>query len=148
MIDTLAHIVSLYPSLCRPLHTALSNVALRHLNGSAPNPTSSTMLEACSRLYSALPHTGGKVGAAGLWRKALDDTIAFAWGAFLQLRTTYSDSGGYLVLTGESVKTDCMRGSQRILMSQDLHLLLRTPLWEFRSLSIASERVHASLGIC
>ncbi|KAI0335615.1 hypothetical protein GY45DRAFT_1316983 [Cubamyces sp. BRFM 1775] len=92
VIDTLAHIVSLYPSLCRPLHTALSNVALRHLNGSAPNPTPSAMLEACSRLYSVLPHTGGKVGAAGLWRKALDDTVAFAWGAFLQLRTTYSDS--------------------------------------------------------
>ncbi|KAH9899725.1 rRNA processing/ribosome biogenesis-domain-containing protein, partial [Cubamyces lactineus] len=92
VIDTLAHIVSLYPSLCRPLHTALSNVALRHLNGSAPNPTSSAMLEACSSLYSVLPHTGGKVGAAGLWRKAMDDTVAFAWGAFLQLRTTYSDS--------------------------------------------------------
>ncbi|KAI0638331.1 rRNA processing/ribosome biogenesis-domain-containing protein [Trametes polyzona] len=89
VIDTLAHIVSLYPSLCRPLHTVLSNAALRHLNGSAPNPTPVAMVEACSRLYSVLPLTGGKVGAAGLWRKALDDTVAFAWGAFLQLRTTY-----------------------------------------------------------
>ncbi|KAI0352983.1 hypothetical protein OH77DRAFT_1427754 [Trametes cingulata] len=91
VIDTLAHIVSLYPSLCRPLHTALSNVALRHLNGSAPNPTPSSLVIACSHLYSVLPLTGGKVGAAGLWRKSLDDTVAFAWGAFLQVRSTYSD---------------------------------------------------------
>ncbi|KAL1944305.1 hypothetical protein VTO73DRAFT_3490 [Trametes versicolor] len=89
VLDTLAHIVSLYPSLCRPLQTALSNVALSHLNGSAPNPTPVAMVEASSRLYSVLPLTGGKVGAAALWRKSLDDTVAFAWGAFLQLRTTY-----------------------------------------------------------
>ncbi|KAI0677400.1 rRNA processing/ribosome biogenesis-domain-containing protein [Trametes maxima] len=91
VLDTLAHTVSLYPSLCRPLHAALSNTALRHLNGSAPNPTPNAMVEACSRLYCLLPITGGKVGAAGLWRKSLDDTIAFAWGALLQLRTTYPD---------------------------------------------------------
>ncbi|KAI0832574.1 rRNA processing/ribosome biogenesis-domain-containing protein [Trametes gibbosa] len=89
VLDTLAHMISLYPSLCRPLHTALSNAALRHLNGSTPTPTPTALVDACSRLYSTLPLTGGKVGAAGLWRKSLDDTIAFAWGAFLQLRTTY-----------------------------------------------------------
>lgn len=93
VLDTLAHIVSLYPSLCRPLQTALSNVALSHLNGSAPNPTQVAMVEASSRLYSVLPLTGGKVGAAALWRKSLDDTVAFAWGAFLQLRTTYPNQG-------------------------------------------------------
>ncbi|KAI9000871.1 rRNA processing/ribosome biogenesis-domain-containing protein [Trametes punicea] len=89
VLDTLVHIVSLYPTLCRPLHSALSNVALRHLNGSAPSPTPKSMVEACSRLYSILPLTGGKVGAAGLWRKAVDETVAFIWGAFLQLRTTF-----------------------------------------------------------
>ncbi|KAI9056538.1 hypothetical protein FKP32DRAFT_1599270 [Trametes sanguinea] len=91
VIDTLSHIVSLYPSLCRPLLGPLSNVALRYLNGSAPTPTASSMVEACSKLYSVLPLTGGKVGASGLWRKSLDDTLAFVWGAFLQLRTTYND---------------------------------------------------------
>ncbi|KAI0650589.1 rRNA processing/ribosome biogenesis-domain-containing protein [Trametes meyenii] len=91
VLDTLAHIVSLYPSLCRPLHAALSNTALRHLNGSSPNPTPDAMVEACSRLYCVLPLTGGKVGATGLWRKSLDDTIAFAWGALIQLRSTYPD---------------------------------------------------------
>ncbi|KAL7282519.1 hypothetical protein ACG7TL_003990 [Trametes sanguinea] len=91
VIDTLSHIVSLYPSLCRPLLGPLSNVALRYLNGSTPTPMSTSMVEACSKLYCVLPLTGGKVGAAGLWRKALDDTLAFVWGAFLQLRTTYDD---------------------------------------------------------
>ncbi|CDO76547.1 hypothetical protein BN946_scf184982.g6 [Trametes cinnabarina] len=91
VIETLTHIVSLYPSLCRPLHGALSHVALRYLNGSTPTPTATAMVEASSHLYSVLPLTGGKVGAAGLWRKAIDDTVAFVWGAFLQLRTTYDD---------------------------------------------------------
>ena len=85
--------VSLYPSLCRPLHTQLSNIALRSLNGSTPTPTSSELVEAASRLYAVLPLTGGKVNAPTLWRKSLDDTVAFAWGAFLQVRTTYSDRG-------------------------------------------------------
>ncbi|KAI0722827.1 rRNA processing/ribosome biogenesis-domain-containing protein [Earliella scabrosa] len=87
-LDTLTHIVSLYPSLSRPLHGSLSNLALRRLNGSAPTPTSYEHLEACARLYAVLPLTGGKVNAPNLWRKSLDDTVAFAWGAFLQLRTT------------------------------------------------------------
>ncbi|EJF56606.1 hypothetical protein DICSQDRAFT_71225 [Dichomitus squalens LYAD-421 SS1] len=92
-IDTLEHIVSLYPSLCRPLHNQLSNVALRSLNGSAPTPMSDKLVEACSRLYAVLPLTGGKVNAPSLWRKSLDDTMTFAWGAFLQVRTTYPDRG-------------------------------------------------------
>ncbi|KAI0720268.1 rRNA processing/ribosome biogenesis-domain-containing protein [Cerioporus squamosus] len=93
-IDTLTHVVTLYPSLCRPLHGSLSTVALRHLNGSSPTPAPSECVEACSRLYAVLPLTGGKVNAPNLWRKSLDDTVAFAWGAFLQLRTTSPD-GGY-----------------------------------------------------
>ena len=48
---------------------------------------------ACSKLYAVLPLTGGKVNAPNLWRKSLEDTIAFAWGAFLQLRTTYPNRG-------------------------------------------------------
>ncbi|KAI0750951.1 rRNA processing/ribosome biogenesis-domain-containing protein [Daedaleopsis nitida] len=93
VLDALAHVVSLYPSLCRPLHGSLSNIALRSLNGSAPTPTSRELLEASSKLYATLSLTGGKVNAPNLWRKSLDDTIAFAWGAFLQLRTTYPTQG-------------------------------------------------------
>ncbi|TFK94656.1 hypothetical protein K466DRAFT_475938 [Polyporus arcularius HHB13444] len=92
-LDTLTHIVTLYPSLCRPLHGSLSTLALRHLNGSAPTPTSGERVAACSRLYAVLPLTGGKVNAPNLWRKSLDDTVAFVWGAFLQLRTTFPDQG-------------------------------------------------------
>lgn len=110
VLDTLAHMVSLYPSLCRPLQTALSNVALSHLNGSAPNPTPVAMVEASSRLYSVLPLTGGKVGAAALWRKSLDDTVAFAWGAFLQLRTTYPNQGMFVNIS-ISQRVRCSKSS-------------------------------------
>ncbi|RPD67014.1 hypothetical protein L226DRAFT_477086 [Lentinus tigrinus ALCF2SS1-7] len=92
-VETLTHIVTLYPSLCRPLHGSLSTLALCHLNGSSPTPTPSGHVEACSRLYAVLLLTGGKVNAPNLWRKSLDDTIAFTWGAFLQLRTTFADRG-------------------------------------------------------
>ena len=85
--------MSLYPTLCRPLHGQLSNAALRSLNGSAPTPVPTELVEACSRLYAVLPLTGGRVNAPNLWRKSLDDTVAFAWGAFLQVRTTYADRG-------------------------------------------------------
>lgn len=93
VLETLAHMVSLYPSLCRPLHAQLSHVALRSLNGSTPTPVPSELVAASSRLYAELPLTGGKVNAPTLWRKCLDDTVAFAWGAFLQVRTTYPDCG-------------------------------------------------------
>ncbi|KAM5534268.1 hypothetical protein V8D89_010878 [Ganoderma adspersum] len=93
VLETLAHMVSLYPSLCRPLHAQLSHIALRSLNGSTPTPVSGELVEASSRLYADLPLTGGKVNAPTLWRKCLDDTVAFAWGAFLQVRTTYPDRG-------------------------------------------------------
>lgn len=52
-----------------------------------------SLLESASRLYGVLHHTGGKVGAANNWRKSLDDTLAFGWGAFLGLRTTFNRSG-------------------------------------------------------
>lgn len=93
VLETLAHMVSLYPSLCRPFHAQLSNVALRYLNGSTPTPVPSELVDASSRLYTVLPFTGGKVNAPTLWRKSLDDTVAFAWGSFLQVRTTYPDRG-------------------------------------------------------
>ena len=93
VLEALALIVSLYPSLCRPLYAQLSQVALRSLNGSTPTPVPSELVAASSRLYAELPLTGGKVNAPTLWRKCLDDTVAFAWGAFLQVRTTYPDRG-------------------------------------------------------
>jgi hypothetical protein len=92
-MKSLARLVPLYPTLNRASYPALSSLSLRFLNGSAPNPTSEALLEAASRLYTVLPFTGGKVGAANLWRKAVDETLAFGWSAFLALRTTFPEEG-------------------------------------------------------
>lgn len=92
-MNTLSSLVSTYPSLHRTLQTQLSSLALRFLNGSAPRPTPRVLQESASGLYAVLHHTGGKVGGANQWRKAVEDTLAFARGAFLGLRTTFSSSG-------------------------------------------------------
>lgn len=98
-METLAHLVPLYPTLHRAMLQSMSSVSLRYLNGSTPKPMSPSLLQAASSLYAVLHHTGGKVGAINQWRKSLDDTLAFAWGAFLGLRTTFKTSGKLLSYT-------------------------------------------------
>ncbi|KAG5342288.1 hypothetical protein C0989_003417 [Termitomyces sp. Mn162] len=97
ILTTLARLVPLYPTLYRPSYTALSTLVLRFLNGSAPNPTSDSLLRSASRLYTVLHFTGGKIGAANLWRKSLDETLVFGWNAFLALRTTFPSDDSPLV---------------------------------------------------
>ncbi|THH14397.1 hypothetical protein EW146_g5930 [Bondarzewia mesenterica] len=89
VINSLAQVIPLFPTLHRALHAPLTAFTLRELNGSAPKPTNESLLNASSRLYAVLPVTGGKVGAANLWRKSLEDTLAFVWNALLALRTTF-----------------------------------------------------------
>ncbi|KAG6903450.1 hypothetical protein C0995_005473 [Termitomyces sp. Mi166 len=93
ILTTLARLVPLYPTLYRSSHAALSTLVLRFLNGSAPNPTSDSLLKPASRLYTVLHFTGGKVGAASLWRKSVDETLLFGWNAFLALRSTFLNEG-------------------------------------------------------
>ncbi|RDB22742.1 Pre-rRNA-processing protein rix1 [Hypsizygus marmoreus] len=93
ILESLTKLVPLYPTLNRASHAALSALTLRFLSGNAPNPTRMPLLEAASQLYSVLPHTGGKVGAANLWRKSVDETLAFGWSAFFALRTTFPTEG-------------------------------------------------------
>ncbi|KAI0065940.1 hypothetical protein BV25DRAFT_1613288 [Artomyces pyxidatus] len=88
-LETLAELIPLYPTLHKSLYGSLTTLCLRHLSGSAPKPTTVTLLSATSRLYAVLPVTGGKVGAANLWRKGIDETLTFAWAAFVALRTTF-----------------------------------------------------------
>jgi hypothetical protein len=92
-LTTLARLVPLYPNLHRPSYAALSALPLRFLSGNAPIPINKTLLEAASRLYATLHFTGGKVGAANLWRKALDETLGFIWSAFFALRSTFPTEG-------------------------------------------------------
>lgn len=90
MLETLSHIVPLYPALHRSLSDSLSKFSLLYLNGAAPQPVPVQLVQSASQLFSVLHHTGGKVGAATQWRKSMDDTISFAWGSLLSLRTTFS----------------------------------------------------------
>ncbi|KAH7930701.1 hypothetical protein BV22DRAFT_1000146 [Leucogyrophana mollusca] len=90
-IRTLATLVPLYPTLHRALAAALTALCLQILNGSAPSATDEELLESASRLYAVLHFTGGKVGAANLWKKSVDETLQFSWTAFLALRTTFPE---------------------------------------------------------
>ncbi|GLB33999.1 putative rRNA processing/ribosome biogenesis [Lyophyllum shimeji] len=103
ILETLTILVPLYPTLNRPSHAAISALSLRFLDGSAPNPTSSPLLEAASRLYAVLHFAGGKVGAANLWRKSVDETLAFGWNAFAALRTTFASEGPITAVPSPSV---------------------------------------------
>ncbi|KXN89565.1 Proline-, glutamic acid- and leucine-rich protein 1 [Leucoagaricus sp. SymC.cos] len=88
-MSTLTSLIPLYPTLHKPAYPALSNLALRFLDGHPHTPVSSEVLHAASRLYSVIHVTGGKVGASSLWRKTLDETLTFGMNAFWSLRTTF-----------------------------------------------------------
>jgi|ERR1700722_11428520 len=92
-LATLTRIVPMYATLHRSLHASLSVLSSKYLCGSAPTPTNIVILEAASRLFAVLHFTGGKVGAANLWRKSMDETLAYAWATFRMLRSTFPDEG-------------------------------------------------------
>ncbi|KAF9057988.1 rRNA processing/ribosome biogenesis-domain-containing protein [Panaeolus papilionaceus] len=93
-IQTLTRFIQVYPAAHRASSPTLNAFALRYLGGSSPSPTPTAILHAAASLYAALHLTGGKVGGAGLWRKALDDTLAFSWAALLAVRSTFPVEGG------------------------------------------------------
>ncbi|KAF9006544.1 rRNA processing/ribosome biogenesis-domain-containing protein [Cyathus striatus] len=91
-IWTLHRLVPVYPAAHRASHSALSKLALIHLNGNTSGTSQRSLVEACSALYCVLHFTGGKVGASGLWRNSFDETLNFGWSSFLALRTTFPSS--------------------------------------------------------
>jgi len=88
-MDTLSQLIANYPTTHRGSHNQIEAFTLRHINGSAPTPTNSEIIQAAARLYATLPLTGGKVGSVTVWRKLVDDTLAFGWDSFYSLRTTF-----------------------------------------------------------
>jgi hypothetical protein len=52
-----------------------------------------SVVQATSRLYAVLSVTGGKVGAASLWRKSVDEILSIGWASFHALRTTFPNDG-------------------------------------------------------
>ncbi|KAJ7490368.1 rRNA processing/ribosome biogenesis-domain-containing protein [Mycena galericulata] len=93
ILSTLSLIIPLYPTLHRTSHSALSALCLGYLNGNPFKPPNKALTSAASRLYAILHFTGGKVGAASLWRKAVDETLAFGWTSFLCVRSTFLIKG-------------------------------------------------------
>lgn len=83
--------MTIYPNIHRTSHASLNTASLKYLSGDVLPRT--VLLESASRLYSALPLTGGKVGASNLWRKSIDETIDFGWNAFFAIRSTFPSDG-------------------------------------------------------
>lgn len=107
-LTALARLVPLYPTLHRAHQAALQSLSLKFLDGSVPTPTDAGLLEAASLLYSVLHFTGGKVGAVNLWRKLLDEALAFARSAFQNLRTTFPSEGKFHAFLSLLVLTLCI----------------------------------------
>lgn len=88
-LDTLKDMVILYPSLNRASSSSITTMCHQILNGSAPQRTNNLLLQNTARLYAVLHYTGGKVGAANLWKKSVDETLQCLWAALMGLRTTF-----------------------------------------------------------
>ena len=97
-LESLTQLVSLFPSSHKQLHTSLSALTLKYLNGSSPAPSSCKLVAAASKLYAVLPCTGGKVGASNLWRKSLDETLEFTQSALSWLKADFQ--GVFIVARG------------------------------------------------
>lgn len=92
-IDALSVLIPLYPTLHKALHGRLSAVCLRQFNGTVGQPMDDLLARATSRLYSVLAVTGGKVGAAVLWRKSVDEILSVGWASLYAIRTTFPNDG-------------------------------------------------------
>lgn len=88
-MDTLRDVVILFPSLNRASSSSITNMCHQILNGSAPQRTNKLLLHNAAGLYAVLHYTGGKVGAANLWKKSVDETLQCLWAASMGLRTTF-----------------------------------------------------------
>lgn len=94
-LTTLAHH---HPTSHRALTGQLHNLSLVYLAGSYPSPTSAALVDAAASLHAELHTTGGKVGAAALWRKSVDGAS-----------TSLLDSLHELSITSGSVPGTCHR---------------------------------------
>ncbi|KAJ3907656.1 rRNA processing/ribosome biogenesis-domain-containing protein [Lentinula edodes] len=131
VLKTLARLIPLYPNIYRASHASLLSIVSRIFSQSAPNHISQQLVEPACLLYSVLHYTGGKVGAANLWRKSLDDSISSAWTAFIGVRTTFPDENGrfpQVQLLHEEPATSVTLNMERLCMSvQLIGNLLQSP---------------------
>ncbi|KAG9123358.1 hypothetical protein FRC07_015047 [Ceratobasidium sp. 392] len=99
-VETLAQFTSYHPTHHRAIQQNLHAFTLDHLQGKFPLPSFPSLLldnstpslpSAAIRLHTALPLTGGKVGASVAWRKSVDSAIVTLWRLSGSLRRTYGD---------------------------------------------------------
>ncbi|KAI0268321.1 rRNA processing/ribosome biogenesis-domain-containing protein [Gloeopeniophorella convolvens] len=132
-ITALSDLVLLYPGLHKALHGRLSAFCLRLFNGPPPERSEDeSLIRAASYLYSALPVTGGKVAAAGLWKKSVDEVLSIGWGAFLAVRTTFAHDGNIDV---ESAPPNIPRQNQAF--GEDVTLSIPMNLYRLRCVTKA-----------
>ncbi|KAK1233310.1 hypothetical protein PQX77_003536 [Marasmius sp. AFHP31] len=93
-LKTMTRLIPIYPNIHRANHASLSALTLRILLETHGH-VSRTLSGPAAELHAVLHLTGGKVGAATLWRKSVDERLADAWTAFGGLRTTFGDGQGW-----------------------------------------------------
>lgn len=92
-LKTITRLVPIYPNIHRASHGGLSAITLKMLFD-APSQSTKVLGDYAAELHAVLHLTGGRVGAATLWRKSMDERLADAWAAFGRLRTSFSDGQG------------------------------------------------------
>jgi hypothetical protein len=92
-MELLACLIPVFPTLLRAQLPLLSGVTSTLLHQMHERPQSSKVTKAAADLNAVLHFTGGKAGASGIWRKALDDMITMAYDLLFALRTTVARAG-------------------------------------------------------
>jgi hypothetical protein len=87
--------VILYPTPHKTLHSNLSVLSSKLLENSTPKLIDEALLQASTRLSAVLFLTGGKVGAASLWTKMFETTVASAWLSLRAMRSTFPGEGSH-----------------------------------------------------
>lgn len=95
-MQTLSTLVLLYPNIHKASYSNISSMVLRLLSGQLQSSSNVSLFRSASQLFSVLHVTGGKVGAATLWRKSVDETLELGWNTYSLLRTTFPFDGLFL----------------------------------------------------
>ena len=132
-MKTLAHLIILYPTAHRASSANITAFCLRYLSDSSSSWNNIDIMNAASELYSVLHVTGGKVGSINLWRKSVDQTLAFGWDAFLLLRTTFNHKGGVESLFERCAELFIDQQSRPSLTAGDPQMLIPLNLHKLRS---------------
>ncbi|EJU06292.1 hypothetical protein DACRYDRAFT_44452, partial [Dacryopinax primogenitus] len=68
---TLTRMLASYPNAHRSLQTQLNNICLANMRGVSLTPTPAALRQASAALFAMVCVTGGKVGAADIWKKTM-----------------------------------------------------------------------------